>query len=467
MALNDVLSSALNIIQLGNTSTNIVISDSYIDTIEYIKQSLLNIGEIVSEDMVIGESDVIFYSSNMKMPTSLQYTSLNITVTSPLTSLESYQDIIPQSFTMLPLINSNAHQYTSITMLTISTSAYGNNSLFSDNMIIDIADSTNSNNFVVIMQTNNKSVYSINDINESLHYVDTICEKGVEGPVTVTGCPNTKLGDIVIYCNGTAGVMTTKCPYFELQPSCVSLQFSDVICRAIDHSDFNVTCHCTLEKSKSTHLTSDRTLQDKSGSNDDYIVAHDGSGESTIEFSTMIKSVATNNFIQTWSSADNLTASELLHSWKVLATVCSIFTVVVAALLFSIDADKSVSISPQKDHLPMASTRGLTNPTTSKMIKHVSEELQMVEETLPMVFRTIPLLEKFTHEAKKYHKWLGIWFYYSPNFLRVLRVISLSTSVIAMLFIQAVTYNIAKVDDGSCESYVDSTGCWSEVFLGC
>jgi hypothetical protein len=31
-----------------------------------------------------------------------------------------------------------------------------------------------------------------------------------------------------------------------------------------------------------------------------------------------------------------------------------------------------------------------------------------------------------------------------------------------MLFIQAVTYNIAEVDDGSCESYVDSTSCLSE-----
>jgi hypothetical protein len=88
--------------------------------------------------------------------------------------------------------------------------------------------------------------------------------------------------------------------------------------------------------------------------------------------------------------------------------------------------------------------------------------MQMIEEALPMTFRTAPLLERFSFELKKYHRWLGIWFYYSPNFPRVLRVISLSTSVIAMLFIQAVTYNIAEVDDGSCESYVDSTSCLSE-----
>jgi hypothetical protein len=342
-------------------------------------------------------------------------------------------------------------------MITLSTSAYGNNSLFSDPMIIHMPKSANSNNFIITMQTNNKSIYSINDINETVHYVETICVKDAVGPVSVSGCPNAPLGDILVYCNGTAATITTQCPQYEVKPFCTILNFApDTVCHTISHSDTNVTCHCTSSSVKS-QLTFDTSRE---------LVEEDGDsasgGKSRIEFSTMTRSVAS-DFVQTWLSADNLTPGDVIQSWKVLSTICGIFALVTLALAFSIYADKSVSINPEKDKMSIMQTKKLTKPMTSKMIRHISAEMQMIEETLPVAFRTASFVEKLAHELKKYHRWLGIWFYYSPNFPRVLRVISLSTTVIATLFIQAVTYNIAEVDDGSCESYVDLSSCLSEL----
>jgi hypothetical protein len=449
--LNNVISSTLSIIQSANISDDTLGSS--------IKQYLLYIGEVVSEDMVIGENDVISYTSNMKMLTSLQYTYQNITLNSPLNQLENYHEIKPQSFTMLPADKSDQLQYTSITMVTLSSSAYGNNSLVSDPIIIHMPDSVNSNNFVISMQTNNKSLHLIDNVNNTEHYVETVCSKDVVGPVSVTGCPNTILGDIVVYCNGTAAIITTQCPQYEATLSCVTLQYSsDVICHTISHSDTNVTCHCTLRNINSNG-TSSSAILDAGENGDNMGSSSSRDSKTTVEFSAMIKSVSS-NFIETWSSADDISAHDVLRSWKVLATVCSIFGLVAVAMAFSIHQDKSVSINPQKEDIYATSTKNLNK--SSRNIERVSTEMKMIEETLPMAFRTAPLLERFTVELKKYHRWLCIWFYYSPNFPRVLRVISLSTSVIAMLFIQAVTYNIAEVDDGSCEYLNDSSSCLNE-----
>jgi hypothetical protein len=52
-------------------------------------------------------------------------------------------------------------------------------------------------------------------------------------------------------------------------------------------------------------------------------------------------------------------------------------------------------------------------------------------------------------------------FHYSPEFPRAMRVLSLFSSIVIMLFVQSVTYNIADPDDGSCESCEDESCCLS------
>jgi hypothetical protein len=56
------------------------------------------------------------------------------------------------------------------------------------------------------------------------------------------------------------------------------------------------------------------------------------------------------------------------------------------------------------------------------------------------------------NEVKHHHRWLGVVFFYSDAFPRVLRVVSLATNIIIMLFIQSITYTLTNPDDGSCEA---------------
>lgn len=62
-------------------------------------------------------------------------------------------------------------------------------------------------------------------------------------------------------------------------------------------------------------------------------------------------------------------------------------------------------------------------------------------------------------EIKSHHKWFGVIFHYSRVFPRVLRIVSLATNVIIMLFIQSITYNLTHGDDGTCESFEDEVDC--------
>jgi hypothetical protein len=81
--------------------------------------------------------------------------------------------------------------------------------------------------------------------------------------------------------------------------------------------------------------------------------------------------------------------------------------------------------------------------------------MAILDDSLPSVFKSDSLWKE---KIKVYHRWIGIVFYYSPEFPRVMRVLSLFSSIVIMLFVQSVTYNIADPDDGSCEA-CDSVSC--------
>jgi hypothetical protein len=99
--------------------------------------------------------------------------------------------------------------------------------------------------------------------------------------------------------------------------------------------------------------------------------------------------------------------------------------------------------------------------TGSQREVRVKEDLKLIEESLPSIFKTNSLWSKFKEEMRVYHRWLGIVFYYSPVFPRSMRVLSLFSSIVIMLFIQSVTYNIADPDDGSCEECERESCCLS------
>ena len=85
--------------------------------------------------------------------------------------------------------------------------------------------------------------------------------------------------------------------------------------------------------------------------------------------------------------------------------------------------------------------------------------LDMAEEALPKVLGSRSFTSQIQQELKRHHRWLGVIFHYSDQFPRVLRVISLATNIIIMLFIQSITYNLTNGDDGTCARMQTESDC--------
>eukprot|EP01034_Spumella_vulgaris_P047445 gene47445-biopygen18173 len=84
----------------------------------------------------------------------------------------------------------------------------------------------------------------------------------------------------------------------------------------------------------------------------------------------------------------------------------------------------------------------------------------LIEDCLPQVLsESMSLSKKISDELKRHHRWFAVIFFYCDRFPRVLRVMSLVTNIIIMLFVQCVTYTLTNPDDGSCELLKDQADC--------
>ena len=80
-----------------------------------------------------------------------------------------------------------------------------------------------------------------------------------------------------------------------------------------------------------------------------------------------------------------------------------------------------------------------------------------LERSLPSVLSSKSFVERVKDKMKHYHRRMGVLYHFSHQFPRVLRIASLVTNIVTMLFVQAITYKLSNPDDGSCER------CKSEV----
>jgi hypothetical protein len=142
-------------------------------------------------------------------------------------------------------------------------------------------------------------------------------------------------------------------------------------------------------------------------------------------------------------------------SWVVLVTVGGLGGVFVLMMALSIYSDSRIIAQSRDQAIPDP-----ISPDDSEG-GGVNEDIKFIEASLPSIFKSNSLWTKIKEEMKVYHRWLGIVFYYSPEFPRSMRVLSLFTSIVIMLFVQSVTYNIADPDDGSCEACKDESRCLS------
>lgn len=96
---------------------------------------------------------------------------------------------------------------------------------------------------VVVLPTLRRQSYPVYESDES---VNTTCELN-DFRETTHVCHGA-LGDteIVHRCNGTAGLLMTKCPRQMVRPSCSVGEGSDYICTVLNYTSTSVSCECLL-----------------------------------------------------------------------------------------------------------------------------------------------------------------------------------------------------------------------------
>jgi hypothetical protein len=304
-----------------------------------------------------------------------------------------------------------------------------------------------------------------------------------------------------IPCKGVETTVTTRCPTRTVLPSCDFLHGSSPAdsannCKMVSYSDENVTCVCSLlpklpfPSSGTSKDVRSRQLTSVGKANISSMSIPDG--EFSISYVSMLVAVS-DTFVSTVLSASKLNAQTIKKGWQALVTVGTLFVFFIVSILMAHYADEqvknkvkageqqekktnlvspgsSIAVEGQQGRSSMlsrlgsfASTKGSGIVPQSKMQKPGKEKssyLQMADDALPQVLMSSKsLTNKVKDELKRHHRWLAVIFYFSRRFPRVLRIVSLGTNIVCMLFIQSLTYNLTNGDDGSCERLKTETAC--------
>jgi hypothetical protein len=164
--------------------------------------------------------------------------------------------------------------------------------------------------------------------------------------------------------------------------------------------------------------------------------------------------------MSTVSSAPDLDESVFEKSWQVLLTLGLLVTFILASIVTAYYADKHRKVQVLMEQKLTNQAQLLIDQNRVKRHSQIDDNainddnrmlMNLADEALPQILTSQKFSKKLWNEVKKHHRWIGVIFYFSDKFPRVLRVISLSTNILIMLFIQSLTYDLTKGDDGTCK----------------
>jgi hypothetical protein len=259
--------------------------------------------------------------------------------------------------------------------------------------------------------------------------------------------------DYKVTCTGEAQLIESRCPSTSYQPSCNLLgtggNINKETCKVISNTTEVVTCNCSLSS-----LITHRRLGSSSGNSSSVVKK-----EVNVNYVSMLEGITT-SFKSTVVSADSLTTAKLEKGWQALTVVCVFVGAIVLSMVLSYRADKEARKVEAVESKKIQS-KLLGRPLSMGAKKESCSEniLELAELALPNMLSSKPFSQKMMEELKRHHRWLGIIFHFSDKFPRILRVLSLATNVIIMLFIQSLTYSLSKGDDGTCSHYHEESDC--------
>ena len=407
---------------------------------------------LIGLQLVVGEDAVLTQAPTFSVVTMAADLASggNVTVHTPLSVVEREAGLLPQGIQFDGGSDWSAGGAT-FSLMSTKARVFNSTAFKSDVLRFrhsdDICSALSANcNVLITLQNPSPVDYDALKSEVVSHRVD--CEAGVVHAETVV-CPGNNT--ITVHCNGSwAGQTNLTCPVRDASVVCNELSgvyASDSSCSVVGFTPLNTTCSCPLASSGS----SQRRRLSSGGEN---------STTADVEFVAMLE-YTTSEFFSTWQTADDLTLSSLEDSWEVLLTTVLALSVAVVGAVVGMRADASAAkrIEAEKNSL-VIDKNDISKASKVASVSRTNSPYMMIEASLPEVLNEgTPFLERFSREVKVYHRWLGLIFYYSPHFTRDVRVLSLASTVIVMLFANAITYNTAYPDDGSCENYATRSEC--------
>jgi hypothetical protein len=262
--------------------------------------------------------------------------------------------------------------------------------------------------------------------------------------------------DYKVTCTGEAQLIESRCPSTSYQPSCNLLGTGGSIrkdsCKVVSYTSELVTCNCSLSS-----LTTHRRLGSSSGNFSSVVMK-----EVHVNYVSMLEGITT-SFESTVFSANSLSPAKLEKGWQALTVVCVFVGAIVLSMVLSYRADKEAkkveAVESKKIQSKLLGTPLPKKTTNNKPVSSEENILELAELALPNMLSSKPFSQKMMEELKRHHRWLGIVFHFSEKLPRILRVLSLATNVIIMLFIQSLTYSLSKGDDGTCSHFHEESDC--------
>jgi hypothetical protein len=456
----DSLSAVLSILEFQNSEGGRRKLETFDSYTEQISKSLKDYSRLLSQSMVPGQSPtkimksyfklyiqnvpVVFGGRNNRKLSTASACSEQIEITLPQTLLENGLKQAPTRM----FIPNCAEGQSSLEMSAFSLSSkLFDSDLFTSNALslsLSASPCLNSNNCsaeVILESHNSGSGLLFGSENRT---VDCFNNDFTNHSIT---CRNQR--NYSVSCRGKEEKIIFQCPAVSLLPSCQGIFGSQQVtnCETKSFGNENITCVCSLAAFPSSGSASTTELS---------VVA-------------LLTNVET-TFVSTILSAHNLNANTLTDSWEALVTVGIFLLTTLLLMCFSVFADgqaqKKVSIEEKVlNHAKVHSVyqQKLLIQTRNNENEIPVQEIdlfKMAEETLPGMLSSGPSLsERVWSEEKKFHRWLGIIYYFSTVFPRILRVVSLASNIIIMLFIQSLTYNYTHGDDNSCQKLTTEDSC--------
>jgi hypothetical protein len=497
IALDSVSTSNSSVVRRLRQSRRLLgSSDSVFDG---FMSSLSQFGSLISNQSLPGQTLASTVFSNYRLSSGAFASNCdrNESIVLPMTGLEQFLGVTANQF-QIPLctVNESALRMTVITMI---PTLLGLDAVFdSDVMSLSLSSvpCMSDNCRTTFVLSRNQGFLLQNTSQVSPLEFTTHCKDGITELVRHS-CGESG-NDIVVQCNGTAVDVTSRCDLVIEAPTCMAALNptaydsptsnhinATLLCDTIAVNANNITCSCMLTPNTTATGTTNSVPTANCGSEDTSV-----STKVSVNYMSLIKATS-QNFVTTVRSAQGLNAATVKRSSTAFLLVGLVVTAVFGAISYAQHLDRLSTKVQMKDdksnqqelvpnkrrYLVSYISNALDAP--NKRAAAIAEALvagkagrrraqnsdgkpmilEMAQEALPSILSSKSITTKVRDEVKRHHRWIGVVFYYSEQFPRSLRVLSLATNMTIMLFMQSLTYNLTNSSDSACSYYTNELDC--------